>query len=145
MFLNEADYIAWRDPRVRSVAQFLLYDSAPDSRYPPADFSYWDTFQTGLLFSSGRAETGVCRVPDADLDSRMRPSGGAAGCSSGASCGRRRGQHVQQAQIQWRGHMDSFRTIATVTTAQPAQLPDAPGSARPAAAGSGSSGDRPRA
>jgi hypothetical protein len=55
-YLNQADYMAWRNPRVRSVAQFLLFDSPPDRRYRPGQFGYWDTFQTGLLFANGRAK-----------------------------------------------------------------------------------------
>jgi hypothetical protein len=53
-YLNQADYIAWRDARVRMVAQFLLYDSPPDTRYSPSQWGYWATFQTGLLFAGGR-------------------------------------------------------------------------------------------
>ncbi len=53
-YLNQADYMAWRDPRVRSVAQFLLRDSPPDSDFPRFDPQYWDSFQTGLEYVSGR-------------------------------------------------------------------------------------------
>jgi hypothetical protein len=52
-YLNESDYLAWRDPRVLSVAQYELYDAAPDPRYRPSQFDYWDTFQMGLLFHNG--------------------------------------------------------------------------------------------
>jgi hypothetical protein len=53
-YLNQADYISWRNARVRSVAQFLLYDSAPNPTVPASDPSYWDTFQTGLLYADGK-------------------------------------------------------------------------------------------
>jgi len=53
-YLNDADYVAWRNSRVRSVAQFLLFDSPPDPRYKPGQFGYWDTFQTGVLYASGK-------------------------------------------------------------------------------------------
>lgn len=53
IYLNEADYMAWANPRIRSMAQFELIDSAPDSSYKPSEFGYWDTFQTGLFFTSG--------------------------------------------------------------------------------------------
>jgi hypothetical protein len=55
-YLNESDYMAWRNPRVKSVAQFLLYDSAPNPDYSPSQYDYWDTFQTGLLFTNGTAK-----------------------------------------------------------------------------------------
>jgi hypothetical protein len=57
-YLNEADYMAWRDSRVRSVSQFLLYDAGPDSAYPSSSYNYWDTFQTGLLYGPGSGHTG---------------------------------------------------------------------------------------
>jgi hypothetical protein len=50
VYLNEADYMAYNTPRVKSVAQFLLVDAAPDPLYTPHEFGYWDTFQTGLEF-----------------------------------------------------------------------------------------------
>jgi hypothetical protein len=58
VYLNEADYMAWRDPRVRSVSQFLLYDAGPDPTYPPSSYDYWDTFQTGLLYGPGTSRDG---------------------------------------------------------------------------------------
>jgi len=57
-YLNEADYMAWRDPRVRSVGQFLLYDAGPNSDYPSSSFDYWDTFQTGLIYGPGSGRDG---------------------------------------------------------------------------------------
>jgi hypothetical protein len=42
MYLNEADYLAYRNPAVRSVAQYELFDGANTS-----------IFTTGLLFHSG--------------------------------------------------------------------------------------------
>jgi hypothetical protein len=57
-FINEADYLGWKDPRVRSVSQFLLYDAAPNPTYPPSSFNYWDTFQTGLMYGSGTSRDG---------------------------------------------------------------------------------------
>ncbi len=64
-YLNAADHMAWSDPRVRSVAQFLLRDAPPDPRYRPNQYGYWDTFQTGLEFASGRAKPalGAYRLP----------------------------------------------------------------------------------
>jgi hypothetical protein len=115
LYLNEADYMAWRDPRVRSVAQFLLYDALPDGRYPPSSFKYWDTFQTGLLYApSGRAKPAFAAyrlpifLPSARVGSggslfvwgQLRPS------PDGAK---------HRALIQWRRRGGRYRTIATVT------------------------------
>jgi hypothetical protein len=53
-YLNESDWITWRDPVVKSVAQYEMRDeSNPDS------------FQTGLRFIDGRAKPGFAayRLP----------------------------------------------------------------------------------
>jgi hypothetical protein len=52
-YLNQADYMAYRDPRVRSVSQFLLYDDNPDPTQTTGSVAYWATFQTGLLTAGG--------------------------------------------------------------------------------------------
>jgi hypothetical protein len=46
-YLAQAEYLAWRNPAVRTHAQYLLYDNGA-----PVDH----TFQTGLLFANGRAK-----------------------------------------------------------------------------------------
>ena len=43
LWLNQSDYIAYRDPRVKAVAQYELFDE-PDL----------DVFQTGLRFNNGK-------------------------------------------------------------------------------------------
>jgi hypothetical protein len=53
LYLNEGEYKAWRDPRVRALSQFLLYDAPPDPRYLRGSVRYWSTFQTGLLYANG--------------------------------------------------------------------------------------------
>ena len=102
LYINEAEYMAWRDPRVRAMSQFLLYDALPDTRYPRGSERYWSTFQTGLRYADGTAKPslGAYRVPifvpNAVLGSgssvfvwgRVRPA------SHGSS---------QRAQIQWAG------------------------------------------
>ena len=53
-WLNEADYIAHRYRRVRSVAQFLLLDDGPNRAVPPSDPRYYgSTFQSGLVTLEG--------------------------------------------------------------------------------------------
>jgi hypothetical protein len=49
-FLNEGEYMAWTDPRVPAFSQFLLVDSAPNTKYKKGTKPYWATFQSGLLF-----------------------------------------------------------------------------------------------
>jgi hypothetical protein len=49
-----AEYVAYRDPRVLSMAQFLLRDSPPRRQYRPSERLYWATYQTGLRFDDGR-------------------------------------------------------------------------------------------
>ena len=54
-WINEADFIAFRNPRVRSVSQFLVVDDAPNRKVAPTDFRYWgSTFQSGLVTLEGR-------------------------------------------------------------------------------------------
>jgi hypothetical protein len=112
-YLNRAEYMAWRDPRVRAMSQFLLYDALPNTRYPRGSERYWSTFQTGLLFASGTAKPSfdAYRLPifvaNPALGSgrsvlvwgRLRP------VSPGGS---------QRAQIQWADTGGSFRTVATI-------------------------------
>ncbi|HEX2087608.1 MAG TPA: hypothetical protein VHF89_18130, partial [Solirubrobacteraceae bacterium] len=53
-WLNETEWIVRRHPRVRSVAQYLLYDEVAASR-----------FQSGLRFADGRAKPALAawRLP----------------------------------------------------------------------------------
>lgn len=53
-WLNEAEYMAWSDPYVRSFNQFELIDSGPRAGAKPGSRAYWATFQTGLAFFGGR-------------------------------------------------------------------------------------------
>jgi hypothetical protein len=56
-FLAEAEWLAYRNPRVRSMTQFLLYDDAPMLQYPADDPRHWGTFQTGLRTLDGKFKT----------------------------------------------------------------------------------------
>jgi hypothetical protein len=119
LYLNEAAYMAWRDPRVRALSQFLLYDSPPDTRFPRGSQRYWSTFQTGLRYQDGvvKPSLGSYRLPLFVPDpvvSKGRPTlvwAMLRPAEHGSS---------QQAQIQWqplRG--GAFRTLATVGTQNP--------------------------
>jgi hypothetical protein len=52
-YINQGEYMAWSDPRVRCFAQFLLVDSAPKADAARGSRSFWSTFQTGLIGFDG--------------------------------------------------------------------------------------------
>jgi hypothetical protein len=53
-YLAEGEYLAFRNPRVAAMTQFLLVDDGPLSQYPPDDPRRWGKFQTGLVTYEGR-------------------------------------------------------------------------------------------
>ena len=53
-FLNQGEYMAWRDPRVRAFGQFLFVDDSPNRMARRGSRSYWSTFDSGLLFLNGK-------------------------------------------------------------------------------------------
>jgi hypothetical protein len=55
-FINQAEYIASRNPNVRTLSQFLLVDDAPDPAFSVKTQSRlaWRTFQTGLTLQTGK-------------------------------------------------------------------------------------------
>ena len=53
-YLAEAEWLAYKRPRIRSTAQFLLYDDRPLLQYPEDDPRHWGTFQTGLRTAGGK-------------------------------------------------------------------------------------------
>ena len=50
VYLNQAEYMAWRDPRVRTFSQYLLVDA------PPGGGSPISSFASGLEFADGKAK-----------------------------------------------------------------------------------------
>jgi hypothetical protein len=52
-YINEGEYLAWRDPYVRALAQFELVDAGPQVSQPVGTPAYWGTFQTGLINAAG--------------------------------------------------------------------------------------------
>ncbi len=55
IWLNEAEYMAWKEPFVKSINQFELLDSGPNTTYGPNDRMYWyDSVDSGLEFQNGR-------------------------------------------------------------------------------------------
>jgi hypothetical protein len=55
-WLNEAEYIARRNPNVRALSQFLLVDDRPDPKYSTTKQPNlaWRTFQSGLTLLTGK-------------------------------------------------------------------------------------------
>jgi hypothetical protein len=51
-WINQGEYMAWRYPYVRALAQFLLVDSRPKAGEAVGSRAYWGTFQTGLLYTN---------------------------------------------------------------------------------------------
>ncbi len=109
-YLNQADYLAWRNPRVRSVAQFLLRDSPPNAAFDRSDPQYWDTFQTGLEYVNGRHKPAFAayRIPiwipprhgsRVFVWAQVRPA-----------------RHPTTASIQWARRRGRYRTLARVHT-----------------------------
>jgi hypothetical protein len=49
-YLNETEYLSWRNPRIKTYDQYLLTDPPP---------GYGSTFDTGLLFSTGAPKPDV--------------------------------------------------------------------------------------
>jgi hypothetical protein len=115
-YLDQAEYMAWSDPRVRALSQFLLVDSAPDKAFPRGSSGYWSTFQTGLEYLNGK--------PKPSFDAYLLPvyipsptfkSGGSVfvwamlrPAANGSN---------QRAVIEWRPAAGgAYRTLAKVTT-----------------------------
>lgn len=74
-YLNEADYIAYRNRRVVSTAQFLLVDDGPLRAFAASDPRYWGTFQSGLKTGDGRHKSAYTAYqrPIHVTPSRVRP------------------------------------------------------------------------
>ncbi|MDQ6605388.1 MAG: hypothetical protein M3Z06_02435 [Actinomycetota bacterium] len=64
-FLNEGEYLAWRDPRVHALAQFLLVDDKPKAGTKRGSRAYWGTFQSGLEYANGthKPSYGAFQIP----------------------------------------------------------------------------------
>ena len=76
-FLNEADFIGYRNKRVASVAQYQLFDDAPRHGYSPGDPGYWGTFQSGLVTFEGRKKSAYATYQRTIHVSPARPRSGA--------------------------------------------------------------------
>jgi hypothetical protein len=117
-YLDEAQYMAWQDPRVRGLAQFLLVDSAPDPAGAAGSQTYWSTFQTGLFYLGGRPKLSynAYRLPI------WLPQHVVSASASTLVWGMlrpARGGATQAAQIQWRPTRGGYRTLAVAKASGP--------------------------
>jgi hypothetical protein len=114
-YLDEGAYLAWRDPRVRSLSQFLLRDSPPDRAYPRGSVRYWSTFQTGLEYADGAPKPALRDYRVAIFVPVDTFAGGGAVSVWGMLRAAPDGT-VQPARIQWRprGRGGTYKTLATV-------------------------------
>lgn len=117
-YLDQATYMAWRDPRVRALSQFLLYDSPPNHRYPPGSVRYWSTFQTGLRFIDGRAKPSFYTYRLPIWISRPSAPTGQSFPVWGMLRAAQNGSQ-QQATIEWRSGQGPYRTLAQVRVSDP--------------------------
>jgi hypothetical protein len=53
-WINQGEYMTWREPYVHGVTQFLLVDSPPLPHARKNSALFWSTFQTGLEFVNGK-------------------------------------------------------------------------------------------
>jgi hypothetical protein len=117
-YLDEATYLAWRDPRVRALSQFLLRDAPPNRAFRRGTVRYWSTFQTGLEYLDGRAKPALAAYA---LPIYL-PAGGRAGASPGgkvvvwAMLRAASDRSLHTAQIQWRPARGAWRTLTVAGT-----------------------------
>lgn len=117
LWLDEGEYMTWRDPYVRSLAQFLLVDDAPNSLYPVGSHLYWHPFQTGLITLDGARKPSYAAyripiwLPVARHGRRVAVWGQLRPADH---------QALQSAALQYRrAGSASFRTIREVQTSNP--------------------------
>jgi hypothetical protein len=114
-YLNEADYMSYGNARVRSVAQFLLYDSAPNPLYTKTQYDYWNTFQTGLLYLGGAAKPSLAayRMPIWLPQTHVAPGTTVKVWGQVRAADRRASQSVK---VQWKAAKGKWRTLITAHT-----------------------------
>lgn len=114
-YINWAEYISWRNPRIASTMQFLLYDPNP------VNAPEYGGFASGLIFYGGKRKPGYDAyrlplfLPTATAKSR-RQSLEVWGCVRPAHYAQSDTGAPQRVQIQFqRGSRGAFTTLRTVT------------------------------
>jgi hypothetical protein len=64
-WINEGEYMTWKQPFIHGLNQFLLVDSPPKHGARTGSVLYWSTFQTGLenMNASPKPSLSAFRVP----------------------------------------------------------------------------------
>ena len=135
-YINWAEYLSWKQPRIASTMQYLLFDPVVTA----ATFRGDGGFSSGLRFSNGRAKpayvayrlplylpvTSSRRGRSLEVWGCVRPARyailGAGQSQTGAPAGAQTGQpgQSQMAGIQFaRGSSRTFTTLRTVTISNP--------------------------
>ena len=103
-WINQAEYIAYKNANVRAVNQFLLFDDAPDPAFDPKKQPNlaWRTFQSGLQLLAGKKKPSykAYMTPLFLKQTRVR-RGRSIGAVRHAAPGRARRRTVR-AQLQFR-------------------------------------------
>ena len=63
LWTSWAEFIAYGNPRIASMAQFLLNDDAPDTRFDKEDSRRWRTWQSGLATHGGKRKPAFEEYP----------------------------------------------------------------------------------
>ncbi len=118
-FLNQAEYISWRDPRIASFNQFLLRDPLPANKQTNNG-----GFASGLITYAGKQKVtySAWRLPLFLPRTSFRKGSRLEvwGCARPAFFGLTETYGPEQVQIQWaRPRSSAFRTIRTVTITDP--------------------------
>ncbi|MDX6667112.1 MAG: hypothetical protein QOK04_492 [Solirubrobacteraceae bacterium] len=117
-YINQAEYLAYHNPRVRSYAQFLLVDARPLTQVGPSHPFYWTSFQTGLVDYNGATKPafGAYRMP-LFVPNSFSPRAAAfrvwGGIRPAAIYG------PQTARIEFRSGRGGFKTVRTLRTSNP--------------------------
>jgi hypothetical protein len=113
-YMNQAEYLTWHNPRIRSYDQYLLLDPAP---------STGSMFDTGLKFWNGQRKPYVYDafrmplfLPVASASSGQKLE--VWGCARPAPSVQERTGRVQHVAVQFAAASQPFRTLRTVALAR---------------------------
>jgi hypothetical protein len=102
-FLNDGDFLAYRDPRVYGQTQFLLRDVDPVTRHRPNTKAYWFTYQSGLfnINDTPKPSATAYMLPFIAFPIGLDPDTGTARISIGGQLRFRPNDDVDKVQIEF--------------------------------------------
>lgn len=113
-WMSWGEFVAFRNPRIASYAQFLLNDDAPVPRRSRRSRKAWVTWQSGLRTNSGRAKPALEEYRRPIFVSPHRPRGGRVRVFGSF---RPAAPYAKvPAQIQFRRAGGGWRTLRALTT-----------------------------